>query len=48
MFGGGILRVSTFLEEKDFRFKDVEYLSPAIKVLVVDHHINVTQGESVS
>lgn len=40
------MRVSTFLEEKDFRLIDVEYLSPAIKALVVDHHIKVTQGES--
>ncbi|MEI2284008.1 hypothetical protein [Paenibacillus polysaccharolyticus] len=46
MFGGGILRVSTFLEEKDFRFVDVEYLPPTMKALVIDHHINVTQGES--
>lgn len=45
MLGGEILRVSTFLEEKDFSFKDVEYLSPAIKALVVNHHIKVTQGE---
>lgn len=44
--GGEILRVSTFLEEKDFRLKDVEYLSPEIKALVVDHYIKVTQGES--
>ncbi|MCM3131236.1 hypothetical protein M3629_00465 [Paenibacillus polysaccharolyticus] len=40
------MRVSTFLEEKDFRLKDVEYLSPEIKALVVDHYIKVTQGES--
>ncbi|KAA8787567.1 hypothetical protein ABIE27_003717 [Paenibacillus sp. 4624] len=37
------MRVSTFLEEKDFRLKDMEYLSPAIKAPVVDHHINVPQ-----
>jgi hypothetical protein len=38
------MRVRTFLEEKDYRFKDVEYLSPVINALVVDHHINVTEG----
>jgi hypothetical protein len=42
------MRVRTFLEEKDYRFKDVEYLSPVINALVVDHHINVTEGERES
>ncbi|MGQ8871124.1 hypothetical protein [Paenibacillus sp. TSA_86.1] len=40
------MRVSTFLEGKDYKFESVEYFSPEIKALVVDHHINVTQGES--
>jgi hypothetical protein len=48
MIGGAILRVNTFVEVRDIKFRDWEHSSAEIKALVVNHNIYVEQGEGLN